>query len=122
MHTTSTPSIYSRIAAGIAALAVALGALGAHGLRDTFAEVGEKAAGWWETAVFYHLVHSVVLYVLAIGGEFRRGSWLCLAFGILVFSGTLYVMAVTGITKLGAVTPIGGVLLIAGWVWLALRR
>ncbi len=113
---------HARLAACMAALGVILGAFGAHGLEETFARVGEKAAGWWETAVFYHLIHAVALYVIAVGAGFRRGPWICLAIGLLVFSGTLYVMAVTGITKLGAITPIGGLLLIVGWLWLAARK
>lgn len=123
---TSTPppssAFHARLAAGIAALGVILGAFGSHGLEETFARVGEKAEGWWETAVFYHLVHAVALYAMAIGAGFRRGAWLCLALGILVFSGTLYLMALTGMTKLGMVTPMGGLLLIAGWLWLAFRK
>ncbi len=124
MNTTTTPSpdLYRRLAAGIAALGVILGAFGAHGLQEIFTRIGVKAEGWWETAVFYHLVHAVALYAVAAGSGFRRGAWLCLAFGILGFSGSLYLMGVTGTTKLVYVTPIGGLLLIVGWLWLALRK
>lgn len=120
--TPSLSSSHARVAAGLAALAVILGAFGAHGLQETFVGVGMKAEAWWETAVFYHLVHAVALYAMAVGSGFRRGPWLCLALGVLVFSGTLYVMAVTGMTKLGAVTPIGGLLMVIGWIWLAIRK
>jgi uncharacterized membrane protein YgdD (TMEM256/DUF423 family) len=118
----SPSSSFARLAAGIAALGVLLGAFGAHGLQETFARVGAKAEGWWETAVFYHLVHAIALYAIAVGASFRRGPWICMALGILVFSGTLYAMALTGMTKLGAVTPIGGILMVAGWLWLAIRK
>jgi len=115
-------SVLARAAAALAALGVMLGAFGAHGLESVFAATGPKAAGWWDTAVFYHLVHAVALYAVAAAGTgARRGPWICLLLGVVVFSGTLYVMAVTG-WRLGAVTPFGGMLLIVGWIWLALRK
>jgi len=101
---------------------VALGAFGAHALRPVFDRANDaaKRAEWWHTATQYHLVHA-----LAIG----LAAWLlsrsqstaatvagfAFAAGVLLFSGTLYTMAVTGIRWLGAITPIGGLLLLIGW-------
>lgn len=118
------PALRSRIAALLGLLAVVLGALGAHG------SVHEKVKALglldrWETAVFYHLVHAVVLLVLALaggGGKMATAAWWCIAAGILLFSGSLYVLAFTGVKVLGAITPIGGLLMMAGWLLVALRR
>lgn len=101
-------------------LAVALGAFGAHGLRD---KVAESALGWWQTGAHYHLVHSVALVAVAFGmrgdaGHMLRAvCWLWGA-GILLFSGSLYLMTLTSVRTLGAVTPFGGVCLLAGWAFL----
>jgi uncharacterized membrane protein YgdD (TMEM256/DUF423 family) len=110
-----------RTAATLAALAIALGAFGAHGLEKTFAAVGEKAAGWWQTAVFYHLTHAIALFAIAARGRdhFPKAGWYFILAGILIFSGTLYIMALTGITKLGMITPLGGLSLIIGWILVA---
>lgn len=74
--------------------------------------------GIWETAVFYHLIHAVLMCALAWTTPGRHGAWICFATGVLVFSGTLYVLAATGIRWLGAITPLGGVALLVGWAWL----
>jgi uncharacterized membrane protein YgdD (TMEM256/DUF423 family) len=108
-----------RIAAIVGALAVALGAFGAHGLKDVLA--GHQTAAIWEKAVFYHFIHAVMLFVLAGKVPLRIAPWLCFLGGILVFSGSLYLMAVTNLRWLGAITPIGGVSFIAGWVCLAIK-
>jgi uncharacterized membrane protein YgdD (TMEM256/DUF423 family) len=104
-------------------LAVALGAFGAHGLESRLAglEDGAQRLDWWETAAHYHLAHALAF--LACAWLVQRGSgrvvliggW-CFQLGILLFSGSLYVMSLTGVRWLGAVTPIGGVLLLAGWL------
>lgn len=92
------------------ALAVAAGAFGAHG-------AGERAAEWLRTGGQYQLVHAVAALVAAQIGA-RGSAWLLLA-GALVFAGTLYLMA-GGLPRwLGAVTPIGGAMMIGGWLWLA---
>ena len=103
-------------------LGVALGAFGAHALKSS---VDAMRLGWWNTAVQYQLWHAVALVALAALPLPGRGlaAGLMIA-GTLVFAGTLYVMALTGLRWLGAVTPIGGLLLIAGWgalAWAALR-
>ena len=103
----------------LAAIGVALGAFGAHGLRTM---LDEGRLGCWQTGVQYHLWHAIALIALAavpLAG-LRGPAWL-LALGILIFSGSLYVMALTGIRWLGAVTPLGGLCFIAGWLWLAWR-
>lgn len=107
-----------RIAAVAGMLAVALGAFGAHGLKEILARHGTTST--WETAVFYHFIHAVMLVLLAQRTPVSLGPWLSFFLGILVFSGTLYVLALTNQRWLGAITPIGGVAFIVGWVWLAI--
>lgn len=98
------------LAALSGALAVGAGAFGAHGASG-------DAARWLATGAHYQLVHAVAALVAA-QMEARGAGWLFVAGGA-VFAGTLYLMAL-GLPKwLGAITPIGGVLLIAGWLWLA---
>lgn len=106
-----------RIAALSGFVAVALGAFGAHGLQGLL--VANETGAIWETAVFYHFIHTVVALLIASRDE-ARGPWGCFLVGILIFSGSLYLLAVTKISILGAITPLGGVSFLAGWVWLAL--
>jgi uncharacterized membrane protein YgdD (TMEM256/DUF423 family) len=105
-----------RITAGLGFFAVALGAFGAHGLSAILQRHG--TADIWETAVFYHFIHTVVMLFLTRRQPWRSGAWWCFLAGIIVFSGTLYVLAATNLRWLGAVTPFGGVSLLAGWMWL----
>jgi len=109
------------VAAASGALAVALGAFGAHGLRG---RVEAQAVDAWETAVLYHLVHSLAallaatLALIASGpaaGVLRWAGWLALA-GVLLFSGSLYGLALGGPRLLGPVPPLGGVTFIGGWL------
>ncbi len=101
-------------------LGVALGAFGAHGLKDTL-EAGHQLENW-KTAVFYQLVHAVAL--LALGGRPTGGltlkvGWLWVI-GVLFFSGSLYWIALGGPIKvLWPVTPLGGLSLLCGWAQLA---
>lgn len=111
---TSAPA--TRMAAAMGFLAVALGAFGAHGLKQTLASNATTAI--WEKAVFYHFIHTVMLYALATRQPFRGGPWLSFLVGIVIFSGSLYLLAVTNLKWLGAITPIGGVSLLVGWAWL----
>lgn len=115
----STHPTQVRIAAVFGALAVILGAFGAHGLKATLAV--HDTATTWQTASHYHLIHAVVLLVLGVAGLSRWG-WNLIASGTVIFSGTLYVLSVTGIKWLGAITPLGGLLLIVGWLLVAFRR
>jgi uncharacterized membrane protein YgdD (TMEM256/DUF423 family) len=102
-------------------LAVALGAFGAHGLRG---RLSPEMLAVFQTGVQYHMSHALAL-VLVSGIMGRMSGWLiqtagwCFVGGIVFFSGSLYLLAVTGVTILGAVTPIGGLLFLAGWACLA---
>src|SRR5881275_1407156 len=105
------------------ALAVGLGAFGAHGLRE---RLDAYSMGVYEKAVFYHFIHALGLLIVSFlvkTGTFSEfaTSWVCwlLLAGIVIFSGSLYVLAVTGMRALGAITPIGGLCFIAGWLMLA---
>jgi uncharacterized membrane protein YgdD (TMEM256/DUF423 family) len=105
------------------ALAVILGAFGAHGLRGSLEGLadGPRRLEWWQTGAHYHLVHATALAFTAWLATQGAGSWprvagYLFAGGVTVFSGTLYAMALGGPRVLGAVTPIGGLLLIAGWL------
>ena len=108
-----------RIAATLGFLAVALGAFGAHGMERAFAARPE-AREWWQKAVFYHATHAVVLLLLACLPPARAAVGLFGA-GIALFSGSLYVAAAGGPRWLVHVTPVGGLCLLAGWLWLAVR-
>ena len=103
-------------------LAVALGAFGAHALKKTLTP---ELMAVYETAVNYHVVHALGL--LAVGllalhlpdsGTLRRAGILMLV-GLLLFSGSLYALSLSGIRGLGAITPVGGVALLAAWLLLA---
>ena len=105
----------------ICALGVMLGAFGAHGLRE---RLTADLLAVFETGVRYHLIHALGLLAVAWAASRWPNAWVGAAgwlfvAGIAVFSGSLYVLAVTGIRWLGAITPLGGVCLIAGWVVLA---
>lgn len=98
---------------------VAAGAFGAHALRGV---LSERMFSVYQTAVQYQLLHAVVLAAvsillfLGIGRDWPHRAALCLVAGTLVFSGSLYLMCLSGIGWLGAVTPLGGVLLLCGWL------
>ena len=111
-----TNTTATRVAAAAGFLAVGLGAFGAHGLKTVLAQKG--TASIWETAVFYHFIHAVMLFVLAERKTLAVGPWWCFLAGIVIFSGSLYLLAVTGVPWLGAITPVGGVSFLAGWLWL----
>ena len=113
-----TNAMAMRLAALMGFLAVALGAFGAHGLKDLLAQ--NQTAAIWEKAVFYHFIHTVMLFVLARRRPMPSGPWLSFFAGILIFSGSLYLLAVTNEKWLGAITPIGGLSLLVGWAWLIL--
>lgn len=93
-----------------AALAIGAGAFGAHGVT------APKAAEWLRTGGLYQLIHAVA--AIAIMGV-TRGAAILLLIGAAIFAVSLYVMALGGPKWLGAVTPIGGTLMIAGWLWAA---
>ncbi|MBD2872585.1 DUF423 domain-containing protein [Paenibacillus arenilitoris] len=109
---------YFGIGAAGALLAIALGAFGAHGLEE---RISEHYLDVFETGVRYHMYSALGLMLIALLakqiGESKlvlNGGRLILA-GMVIFSGSLYVLALSGKGFLGAITPIGGVLMLAGW-------
>ncbi len=107
-----------RLAALLACLAIALGAVGAHALEPALTAI-PKGVETWKTAAFYHALHAVALYFLA-ASERARAYW-CLFAGTLCFSGSLYAWLLTQWHPLVFVTPLGGVLLMLGWALLAFK-
>lgn len=98
---------------------VALGAFGAHGMAARFTP---ETRGWWETATLYLLVHAVAVFAAGLSGRtglFTTGGW-AMVIGALIFSGTLYAMTLGAPRWFGAITPIGGLGLLAGWVIFAI--
>jgi len=114
---------WSAIGAIFLALAVGLGAFGAHALKD---RLDAYSLGIWEKAVFYHFIHALGVLVVSMlprTGTFPVNGassvcWLLTA-GVLIFSGSLYTLALTGVRSMGAITPIGGLCFIAAWLLLA---
>ena len=117
---TLTPVRAFRTAAFLGFLGVVLGAFGAHGLEKSFAAY-PKSAHWWETAVFYHLVHVPVLLLIACLRPLPAAAWQSFVIGIALFSGSLYALALTRAMWLVYVTPFGGLCLLAGWIILGLK-
>ena len=112
-------TLATRFAAAMGFLAVALGAFGAHGLKELLSQNG--TASIWEKAVFYHFIHAVMLFVLADRKPFPAVAWWSFLIGISIFSGSLYLLAVTNVLWLGAITPVGGLSLLFGWAWLVFK-
>lgn len=110
--------MWVRVALLSLALAIGLGAFGAHGLTDL---VSESRLETWETAVRYQVWMSLALLALN-AGRFAvvPGALWTMAAGMLIFSGSLYTLVALDLGLLGAITPIGGLLMIAGLVWAAL--
>lgn len=114
---------FQQVGAVLAFFGVALGAFGAHALK---ARLDEAALSIWHTAVSYQIWHALGLLILGLMLERKpherllRGSGYCLIGGTLLFSGSLYLLVLTGIRHLGAITPLGGSLLLAAWLLLAL--
>jgi uncharacterized membrane protein YgdD (TMEM256/DUF423 family) len=101
-------------------LAVAAGAFGTHGLEGSLTPA---RLATFETAARYQMVHALALVLLGLAAaHWPRTSWagpgLAFIGGTIVFSGSLYVLAVTGMSWLGMIAPIGGVGLLAGWLWM----
>jgi len=99
--------------------AVALGAFGAHALK---ARLSADALAIWQTAVLYHGWHALALFGVGAvlltrpdAAPFAWAAWLFAA-GTVLFSGSLYALAFTGVKALGAITPVGGLLFLAGWL------
>jgi uncharacterized membrane protein YgdD (TMEM256/DUF423 family) len=116
------PRTFALWAALSALIAVTAGAFGAHVLRE---RLPSELLAAFETGARYHMYHALALFAVAWAETqwpsrlVRASGWLFIA-GTALFSGSLYVLALTGVTWWGAVTPVGGVLLILGWAALAL--
>lgn len=113
--------LFAIFGAAFGMLAVASGAFGAHALEST---LDEGMLEIWETASRYQMYHALGLFAAAwLLGETQStaatvGGW-CFVAGIFIFSGSLYLLATTGVRWLGAITPIGGLAMIAGWIALS---
>ena len=96
------------------ALAVALGAFGAHGLK---AILSPELLETYKTGVFYHILHSIVLLVISLNTKYNlKTSYYFFLAGIILFSFSLYAYTLSGITAFAMITPIGGVSLVIGWI------
>lgn len=109
------------LGAANAFLSIALGAFGAHGLKD---KLSAHYMDIYHTGVQYHMMHALGLILIGILSEkfvatqvglIGWAGWLMFA-GIIVFSGSLYILSITGVKVLGAITPIGGILFLLSWV------
>jgi uncharacterized membrane protein YgdD (TMEM256/DUF423 family) len=117
------------VAGALGFLGVALGAFGAHGLETSLKEAvdGAKRLAWWHTAVQYQLWHALLL--LAVGlwrrldaaapARLLNAAGVLVVVGVALFSGSLYAMTLSGITKLGMVTPLGGLAFLGAWACVA---
>lgn len=117
---TALNSSYITVAALSGAIAVGLGAFGSHGLRHI---VSPESLSVWKTAVEYQFIHTLALLFVALlpkNRAFLATFWLWVL-GMGLFSGSLYMMVLTGQRVLGVVTPVGGTMLILGWLVLAHR-
>ena len=127
-------SLWMRVGAIWGFLAVAIGAFGAHGLKDRFRSLGdqfgplatERPEGIFQTATHYHAYCALAILAVGLLAATGRGGtalpvagW-SLLLGSVIFSGSLYVLAATGIKWLGAITPIGGLFMLVGWLALAI--
>ena len=118
------------LGASLGVLGVAAGTFGAHALPNYLEVAGAgsviaKRQDWWETGVRYQMYHALALLGVAWIADRKKTllptlAGIAMFVGTLVFSGCLYALALTGQTVIGAIVPFGGVLLIAGWVLLAL--
>jgi len=105
-------------------LSVALGAFGAHAFKDFL--LASNRLDTYETAVQYQMYHALALVLVAVlafvlpKSDF---SWIvyCFLFGVIIFSGSLYLLCATGLKWLGAVTPLGGLAFLGGWILLAVK-
>ncbi len=100
---------------------VAVGAFGAHGLKG---RLSPEMLAVFETGVRYHLYHALAILATAalmsrLGGRAPIVAGWSFFTGIVIFSGSLYALALSGVTILGAITPIGGVAFLVGWIALA---
>ncbi len=120
-HPAVSPSpLFLRLTVFLGFSAVLLGAFGAHLLKGTLIE--HQTVEVWKTASFYHLTHAILLLFLIHLPGFQKNSFYLFFFGLLLFSGSLYLLALTPFKWLGPITPIGGLLLMGGWLSLLLWK
>jgi len=109
-----------RIAAAVVLLGVGLGAFGAHALKETLEATDRVDA--WHTAVNYQLFHGIALFALALSGRSQPVAWWSWLAGAALFSGSIYGLCLLENAKwLGPVTPLGGLLMMIGWLALVIR-
>jgi uncharacterized membrane protein YgdD (TMEM256/DUF423 family) len=114
---------FAVLACILAFLAVAAGAFGAHALR---ARLSPEMLGVWETAARYQMYHALGLFGIAIvldrwpGAGAVAAGW-GFVVGIVIFSGSLYLLSMSGVRWLGAITPLGGLAFLGGWVLLGVH-
>ena len=106
--------LFAALGAGSALVAVAAGAFGAHALR---ARLAPHQLAAFETGARYQMFHALAMIAAALVAA-KSPGWVFQA-GIVLFSGSLYALALTDVKALGAITPIGGVAFLVGWIWLA---
>lgn len=109
--------VWAKVASMLMFLGVMLGAFGAHALRG---KITDYYLDVYKTAVLYHMIHALGLFVVAWASTISKDNNVNLAgcfilAGILLFSGSLYALSVTSIKWLGAITPLGGVSFLIGW-------
>ena len=112
-----TAKLFLALGAAYGLLGVALGAFGAHGLRD---RLSPELLAAWKTGVEYQFYHAFALLAVgwmlrSLGSSALQLAGLSFAIGVLLFSGSLYALALSGIRGLGAITPLGGLLFLVGW-------
>ena|ERR1700731_1868575 len=114
---TMSERLAKRVAAFLGFFGVLFGAFGAHILSNHLEQSGTTRI--WQTGVLYHLLHTVVLLVLSVWRPVPRAAYALILAGVIVFSGSLYTLALTNIKWFGAITPLGGLCILAGWLVLA---
>ncbi len=112
------PDLWIRFGAGFMFMAVGLGAFGAHALKG---RLEPEMLAIFETGVRYQVYHALALILVAAVRGPSKAGW-CFTAGIVLFSGSLYILALTGVKKWGAVTPLGGLLFLAGWLIMLFSR
>ena len=109
-----------KLTAGLGFCGVLLGAFGAHALRPALEAAGMVPV--WQTGVLYHLVHVVALLTVTGQTPVSRLTFWSFLLGVIIFSGSLYLLAVTRISLFGAITPLGGLGMLLGWLSLFISK
>ena len=115
MKNNKPPNWAIKLTAIIGAFGIILGAFGSHGLQEVLEKNGNESV--WKTAVFYHLIHAVLLVVITHNlRTFSKLTYLFCTIGVFLFCGSLYLLAIFELKWLGPITPIGGVSFILAWL------